>query len=215
MLIQSFSCAAGDEVESLLLVVELGLGVVDGGGAGGGSHEVQLGLGKVTGGGAHRRGDEGKLGVLVSLPLWGSLNLDLSLASTTCHKGLGIGSVNQVSLLPFKELLGMVSALGGQRSYTTGDMGELSIFPGLPLWTANNRDMSLASACSSHKGLGIGSVDQVSLLPSKELLGVVSALGGERSDAGGDMGQLGIFPGLPLWTANNLDLGRGEGQTGQ
>ena len=40
--LKSFSCAAGDEVESLLLVVELGLGEVDRGGAGGGAHEVQL-----------------------------------------------------------------------------------------------------------------------------------------------------------------------------
>ena len=49
LMIESFSRAAGDEIEGLLLVVELGLGVVDGGGAGGGGHEVQLGLGEVTG----------------------------------------------------------------------------------------------------------------------------------------------------------------------
>ena len=215
-MIESFSCAAGDEVESLLLVVKLSLGVVDGGGAGGGSHEVQLGLGEVTGDGAYGRGNEGELSVLVSLPLGGSFNLDLSLASakSISHKSLGIGSVDKVGLLMSKELLSMVPSHMSQRSFARSDVVELSLFPGLPLGGSNNRHLSLASA-TGHKGLSIGSVNKVGLLPGKELLGVVSSLGGERSNARSDVGQLGVLVSLPLRTANNLDLGRGEGQAGQ
>ena len=73
------ACSAGNEVESLLLVVELSLGVVDGGGAGGGANEVQLGLGVVDGGGAHGGGDEGQLSVLVGLPLGRTFNLNLAM----------------------------------------------------------------------------------------------------------------------------------------
>ena len=61
------------------MIVELSLGVVDGGGAGGGTNEVQLGLGVVDGGGAHGGGDEGQLSVLVGLPLGRTFNLDLAM----------------------------------------------------------------------------------------------------------------------------------------
>ena len=73
------ACTAGNEVESLLLVVELGLGVVDGGWVGGGADEVKLGLGVVDGGGTDGGGDEGQLCVLVCLPFGRSLNLDLAI----------------------------------------------------------------------------------------------------------------------------------------
>ena len=97
-----------------------------------------------------------------------------------------------------------------------GDVGELGILPGLPLRAANNRYLSLASAGSSgHEGLGIGGVDEVSLLPGKELLGVVYSLTDQRSNAGGDVGELSVLVSLPLGTANDLDLSRGEGEAGQ
>ena len=73
------ACSTGNEVESLLLIVELSLGVVDGGGTGGGTNEVQLGLGVVDGGGAHGGGDEGQLSVLVGLPFGRTFNLDLAM----------------------------------------------------------------------------------------------------------------------------------------
>ena len=78
--IELFPRAAGDELEGLLLVVELGLGEVDGSGAGGeaggGGHVVQLSLGEIT-------GNEGQLGILVSLPPWGSWEL-LGVVSSLC-----------------------------------------------------------------------------------------------------------------------------------
>merc|ERR1712223_995127 len=112
-----------------------------------------------------------------------------------------------------EELLSMVPSHVSQRSNARGDVVELSLFPGLPLGASNNRHLSLASA-TGHKSLSIGSVHKVGLLPGKELLGVVYSLGGQRSNAGSDVSQLGVLVSLPLGGSNNLDLGRGEGQAG-
>lgn len=147
-----FSLSTGDEVESLLLVVELSLGEVDGGGAGGGTHEVQLGLGVVDGGGAHGGRDEGQLGVLVGLPLGAALHLHLPLAPARARR---------------------------------------------------------------HEVERVLGVDEVLLLPGEQLLRVVDALAGEGPDAGGEVGQLRVLVSLPLGAADNLHLGRGQGQAGQ
>ena len=147
-----FPLSTGDEVESLLLVVELSLGEVDGGGAGGGTHEVQLGLGVVDGGGAHGGRDEGQLGVLVGLPLGAALHLHLPLAPARARR---------------------------------------------------------------HEVERVLGVDEVLLLPGEQLLRVVDALAGEGPDAGGEVGQLRVLVSLPLGAADNLHLGRGQGQAGQ
>lgn len=147
-----FPLSTGDEVESLLLVVELSLGEVDGGGAGGGTHEVQLGLGVVDGGGAHGGRDEGELGVLVGLPLGAALHLHLPLAPARARR---------------------------------------------------------------HEVERVLGVDEVLLLPGEQLLRVVDALAGEGPDAGGEVGQLRVLVSLPLGAADNLHLGRGQGQAGQ
>ena len=63
--------------------------------------------------------------------------------------------------------------------------------------------------------MSIRLVDKVGLFPGQELLGMVSSLRGERSNAGSDVSELSILVSLPLRTANDLDLGRGDGDAGQ
>ena len=146
-----FPLSTGDEVESLLLVVELSLGEVDGGGAGGGTHEVQLGLGVVDGGGAHGGRDEGELGVLVSLPLWGSLNLNLSFTSSSpaSYEVEGIRGVDEVLLLPIEELLGVVDTLGGRGSDAGSQMCQLCSLVSLPLRTPNYSNLGRGNGQTS------------------------------------------------------------------
>ena len=69
--------STGNEVESLLLVVELGLGVVDWSRSRSRTNKVELSLSEVGRSGTNGRSDEGELGVLVSLPLGAASNLDL------------------------------------------------------------------------------------------------------------------------------------------
>ena len=135
--------SAGNEVESLLLVVELGLGVVDWSWSRCRANKVKLSLGVVGRSRANRRGDEGELSVLVSLPLRGPFNLHLSLASPSSagYKVQSVGRVNQVRLLPLEELLGVVDPLGGGGSNAGGEVGQLGGLVSLPLGTANYLDL--------------------------------------------------------------------------
>ena len=94
------------------MIVELSLGEVDGSRSRSRSHEVQLSLSVVDGSGTDGGGDEGQLGVLVSLPLGTALNLDLSLPPPG-HEFEGLGGVDEVLLLVVEEDLGVVDPLGG------------------------------------------------------------------------------------------------------
>merc|ERR1719278_947331 len=135
--------STGNEVESLLLVVELGLGVVNWSRTRSRAYKVELGLGVVGWSRTNRWSDEGELCVLVSLPLWRPFNLDLSLTSpsSACYKVQSVGRVNQVLLLPLEELLGVVDPLGGRGSNAGSEMGQLCVLLSLPLGAASNLDL--------------------------------------------------------------------------
>ena len=139
--------SAGNKVESLLLIVELSLDVVDWCGA----NKVQLGLGEVDRSGAHGRGNEGELGVLVSLPLWGSLNLNLSFTSSSpaSYEVEGIRGVDEVLLLPVEELLGVVDTLGGRGSNAGSQMCQLCSLESLPLRTPNYSNLGRGNGQTS------------------------------------------------------------------
>ena len=133
----------GNEVESLLLVVQLGLGEVDWSWPRSRTNKVQLGLGEVGRSRTDRWSDEGELSVLVSLPLRGPLNLHLSFTSpsSACYKVQSVGGVDEVRLFPIEKLLGVVDPLGGGGSNAGGEMGQLGGLVSLPLGTANYLDL--------------------------------------------------------------------------
>ena len=135
--------STGNEVESLLLVVELGLGVVNWSRTRSRANKVELSLGVVGWSRTNRWSDEGELCVLVSLPLWRPFNLDLSLTSPSPagYKVQSVGLMNQVLLLPLEELLGVVDPLGGGGSHAGSDEGQLGVLESLPFRAANLCDL--------------------------------------------------------------------------
>ena len=137
------SSPTGNEVESLLLVVQLGLGEVDWSRPRSRTNKVQLGLGEVGRSRTNRWSDEGELSVLVSLPLRGTLYLHLSLTSpsSACDKVQSVGVVDEILLFPIEKLLGVVDPLGSGGSNAGSQMGQLCVLVSLPFWAANNLDL--------------------------------------------------------------------------
>merc|ERR1712013_438319 len=88
--------------------------MIDRGGSGGWPYKVKSSLGIVVWGRSSRGSNECKLSILVCLPLGRSLNLNLSLATTSSSR----------------------------RSHRWGNMCKLSILVCLPFWGPNNLNLS-------------------------------------------------------------------------
>merc|ERR1719320_2387978 len=112
------------------------LSIVDRGGSWCWPYKVKSSLGIVVWGRSNRGGNECKLCIFVCLPLGGSLNLNLSLATP--------GSSSNNSLLlsqPVQLVLCIVTTGSRKRSYRWSNVCKLSVLECLPFWGSYDRHM--------------------------------------------------------------------------
>merc|ERR1712029_660447 len=164
------------------------LGIVDRGGSWCWPYKVKSSLGIVDWGGTNRGGNECKLCILVSLPLWRSLSLNLSLAtpSSSSNNSLLFSNIVQLLLVP-------VPASCSKRSNRWGNMCKLCILVCLPFWGPNNLNLSLATPSS-------GSNNSLLLSqPVQLVLCIVATSSFKRSYRGSNVCKLCILECLPFW----------------
>merc|ERR1719312_566378 len=181
------------------------LSIVDRGGSWSRANKVQGRLSIVDWGGTNRGGNECKLCILVCLPLWRSLNLNLSLAtpSSSSNNSLLFSNIVQLFLVP-------VPASCSKRSNRWGNMCKLCILVCLPFWGPNNLNLSLATP-------GSGSNNSLLLSqPVQLVLCIVTTSSCKRSYRGSNVCKLCILECLPFWGSYDRHmLSSREGNTGQ